>query len=250
MRTIYPRRQNKLTPLPIGHRGLLDQAPENTVPSFLAAKKLGVPIVEFDVRLSRDRQVVVFHDSDLKRIAGIDRNVSELQYETLRQIDLGRWFSPQFAGEMIPNLAEVLDVFLEYTWLLIELKEDEPDLIQQVCEMVERKGFVQNTMLQSFHEKALKLAKEFNPRLHRVLLTYDIPPWSVLESGIAEAISVHINQVSLQNLEPFFKENIPVHAWPVDTEEHLSLCVDLGIDCIGTNKTSFIKQLMSQMENR
>ena len=248
MRAHYPRRQYRLPPLPIGHRGLLDQAPENTLASFRAARALGVPVVEFDVRLTKDRQIVVFHDADLRRIAGLSKRIADLSFGALRQIDVGVWFAGEFAGAAVPTLGEVLDLFSEETWLLIELKENNEELVQGVCREIEQRGFVRNTMLQSFHADALRHAQSCSAQIHRVLLSYEIPDWSLVQSGLAEAVSLHIDKVTPADLEPFFRDNVPIHAWPVDTEEDLATCLELGVDCIGTNKISFIKRLMDQNE--
>ena len=66
----------------IGHRGIPTLAPENTLESFRLAFDQGADIVEMDVRLSRDNQVVVIHDRDLKRTTGVEKRVSELTIQS------------------------------------------------------------------------------------------------------------------------------------------------------------------------
>jgi len=55
-------------PMRIAHRGVVQAAPENTIGAFDAAFELGLEGIEVDVRLSRDREVVVVHDSNLTRL--------------------------------------------------------------------------------------------------------------------------------------------------------------------------------------
>lgn len=100
------------------HRGLhsRDKAvPENSIEAFRLAARAGYGI-ELDVRLSRDGQVVVFHDDTLTRLCGLDRRVDELDYEELRRLKL----CGQETG--IPLLSEVLKVVRGRGPLIVELK--------------------------------------------------------------------------------------------------------------------------------
>lgn len=93
-------------PLPIAHRGLLLDAPENTLAAFGACLDLNLGF-ELDVQRSRDGELVVLHDADLKRTTSGSGAVSTHSLADLRKLDAGRWFDPAFAGEKIPTLDEV-----------------------------------------------------------------------------------------------------------------------------------------------
>ena len=90
--------------LRIGHRGARAYAPENTLASFKKAIEIGVDAVELDVRKTKDNQLVVIHDADVKRTTDGEGLVSEL---SLAQI---KGFSAE-GGEKIPTLAEALDFY-------------------------------------------------------------------------------------------------------------------------------------------
>lgn len=92
----------------IGHRGAAGLAPENTLAAMRAARRAGARWVEFDTRLSRDRECVVIHDATLERTAGRRAAVSRLSLDELRRCDAGSWFSPEFTGEPVPGLANTL----------------------------------------------------------------------------------------------------------------------------------------------
>ena len=101
------------------HRGLHDiqnGIVENTLPAFVAARDQGFGI-ELDIRFTKDRQVVVFHDDDLLRLAGDPRRVSQLTLEELRVIPLAG-----IDEARVPTLREVLDAVDGRTPLLVELK--------------------------------------------------------------------------------------------------------------------------------
>lgn len=100
------------------HRGLHSRdksVPENSIEAFRLAARAGYGI-ELDVRLSRDGQVVVFHDDTLQRLCGIDRRVDELDYEELRRVKL----CGQETG--IPLLSDALKVIRGRGPLIVELK--------------------------------------------------------------------------------------------------------------------------------
>lgn len=86
----------------IGHRGAAGIEPENTIPSIEAAVREGVDMIEFDLRVTRDGHMVVFHDTNLLRIAGINKNVSDM---TLMEVNL----TATHSGHPIPSFKEALE---------------------------------------------------------------------------------------------------------------------------------------------
>lgn len=98
------------------HRGLHNKViPENTFSAFRNAVKHGFDI-ELDIRLSKDNQIIVFHDENLKRLCGVDLKVAECNYAELKK------YSIQNTSNCIPLLNEVLDTLPIKTKYLIELK--------------------------------------------------------------------------------------------------------------------------------
>jgi len=90
----------------VGHRGLVREAPENTLASFRACLDLRLGF-EFDVRRTADGCLVCLHDETLDRTTDGNGNVGALTLNQIRQLDAGRWFSPEFAGERVPTIDEV-----------------------------------------------------------------------------------------------------------------------------------------------
>lgn len=117
---IAPHRKRDTAPFNhtlYAHRGLHtndERIPENSLAAFRAAAKAGYG-VELDVQLTADRQVVVFHDNDLKRMCGVDKRVDELTYDELKQLRL------LDGDQSIPLLSEVLQV-LDGATVLCEFK--------------------------------------------------------------------------------------------------------------------------------
>lgn len=109
-------------PRVIAHRGASGYAPENTRAAFALALEMGARAVEFDVQQSADGRLVVIHDLDLKRLAGLRRRVGALTADELARVDVGRWFSPGFEGERIPSLEAVLAQLGGRAELQLEIK--------------------------------------------------------------------------------------------------------------------------------
>ena len=77
------------------------QAPENTLASIRQAIKDGADWIEIDVQETLDGEVVVIHDSDFMKLAGVDLRVWDGTLEQLREIDVGSWFGPEFSTERV-----------------------------------------------------------------------------------------------------------------------------------------------------
>ncbi len=102
----------------IAHRGLHSRdksVPENSLPAFTLAVDAGYGI-ELDVRLTKDEEVVVFHDDDLARVCGVNARVDEKTLEELKRLRLCG------TAEPIPTLREVLDLVDGGAPLVIEVK--------------------------------------------------------------------------------------------------------------------------------
>lgn len=129
----------------IAHRGASAYAPENTVPAFRLAADQGSTFVEFDLQLTKDRQIVCLHDESLERTTDVEdvfpdrfRTVPSAGGQTarrwlladftlaeLRRLDAGSWFGPAFRGTRIPTFAETIDALRGRSGLFIELKAPE-----------------------------------------------------------------------------------------------------------------------------
>ena len=114
------------------HRGSSLRAPENTMSAVNLAIKEGAETVEIDVLHTKDGVVVVSHDNNLKRMAGIDQNISDMTHEELQSVDVGKIFSPEFEGEQVPRLEDVINAIMASNRNLnIEIKEYSQDEIEE-----------------------------------------------------------------------------------------------------------------------
>ena len=113
----------------VAHRGDSRAAPENTLPAFLSAARVGVDFVELDYLHSVDGVPVVFHDETLDRTTNASQvwGTEKIPFASktlheLRQLDAGSWFGPKFTGTPISTLGEVLAAIAPTACVMIERK--------------------------------------------------------------------------------------------------------------------------------
>lgn len=104
------------------HRGAMDTHPENTVSAFKEAVRLGVQMIELDVRLTKDEQLVILHDQTVNRTTNGQGKISDLTLSQIKELDAGSWKSSDYKDERIPTLNEALAVIPDNVWINVHLK--------------------------------------------------------------------------------------------------------------------------------
>lgn len=145
------------------HRGLHNKTagiPENTMAAFRRAVEEGYGI-ELDVQLTKDEEVVVFHDFDLKRVCSVEGEVSEFTYEELQSLTVCG------TGERIPRLRDVLNMVNGRVPLLVELKYK--GLSSRICERADEmlQRYRGEYVIESFHPRALWWYRRHRPEICR-----------------------------------------------------------------------------------
>ena len=145
------------------HRGLFDNegdAPENSLAAFRKAVDAGYGM-ELDVQLSKDDQLVVFHDATLKRMCGVQGNVWDYTLEELKAFSLAN------SKEKIPTFQEVLELVAGRTPLIVEYKLDRP--LTKVCALGNEllSNYKGHYCIESFHPYALMWYKKHRPDVMR-----------------------------------------------------------------------------------
>ena len=127
-------------PWVVAHRGASAYAPENTVPAFELAAQQGATFVEFDLQLTKDKQVVCLHDNSLERTTDVEQvfpdglapqrrhadvDARRLTLAEVKRLDAGAWFDAKFRGTRIPTFGETIDALRGKSGLFIEVKSPE-----------------------------------------------------------------------------------------------------------------------------
>jgi len=160
----------------VAHRGASPYAPENTFAAFEKARALGAQSIEFDVMMSADGGLFVFHDTTLKRTSNGRGQFGAAASDYIASLDAGSWFSEQFRGEKIPTLGETLCWFAHHgIHANIEIKPlpgrtDETTTAVLSCIHQYWSEDAPPPLLSSFDEKALLLCSRLSPELPLGLL--------------------------------------------------------------------------------
>ncbi len=139
-------------PWAIAHRGASLEAPENTLAAFQRAVELGADLIELDVHQTADGHVVIIHDDTVDRTTNGSGPVHSMALRELRRLDAGSWMGPQFAGERVPTLLEVLELTRGRAGLAIEIKAGSaryPGLEANIVRLLETAGRVDDVIITS-----------------------------------------------------------------------------------------------------
>lgn len=121
------------------HRGACVSHPENTLPAFTEAIRLGVHQIEFDVYLTKDKQCIVIHDGTVDRTTNGSGKVSQLTLAEIKRLDAGSWKNAKFAGVKVPTLRETLAMMPNNIWLNVHTRGG-PDAGAAVAREIVRQG--------------------------------------------------------------------------------------------------------------
>jgi glycerophosphoryl diester phosphodiesterase len=238
-------------PLIIGHRGAAAVAPENTMAAFKAALAAGAHGVEFDVRLSVDRELVVIHDETLKRTGGLPTRVAEVSVEALAQTDVGGWFGPsrQFAGETVPRLPNLFELFAPTNaCLYLEMKCDlaeRKQLTEACCQFLIESSLKKRVVVECFDLSAIELVKKIDSTIRTAALfepSFTTPPLlsarrivDAAKAAGADEVALH-HKLANQRIVCSAKDaGFKVVVWTVDDPKWISRAESLAIDALITN---------------
>jgi glycerophosphoryl diester phosphodiesterase len=239
---VFPESGSIETALPpvIGHRGAAAYAPENTLAGFRKAKALGCRWVEFDVRLTADRQPVLLHDNRLERTTNGRGRVSALPLASVRRYDAGQWFHSSFAGERVPILEEALMLLAELgLGANVELKAPrgkEAVTGALVAELLARSWCADpaHLLISSFQPAALTAARDRAPHIARGILFRRIPKnWRSVAAELG-CVTIHADQQRLRPavLSEIRRAGYPLLAYTVNDPERAKTLFDFGVKSV------------------
>jgi glycerophosphoryl diester phosphodiesterase len=225
----------------IAHRGASGYAPENTMASFRLALEMGAKAIELDVHQTRDGQIVVAHDEDMKRTGRRRGKIKDLTAAELAQIDVGSWFDPCFSNERVPLLAEVFDLCEGKAELHVELKHGSkmyPGIEEKVVDMIRRRKAHQTTLVSSFDHAALfgVRALDSGVRIGYLLgLTGMKKAYREMDELRAESLNMSTRQADARKVRDCRDRGLRTLVYTVNTRKELSRLDKLGCDGVFTN---------------
>ncbi|MBQ1917498.1 MAG: glycerophosphoryl diester phosphodiesterase membrane domain-containing protein [Lachnospiraceae bacterium] len=220
----------------MAHRGDSVSAPENTLPAFRKAIQNGADAAELDVQLTKDGTVIVLHDSSLKRTTGLKKNVWEVTYDQIKDLDNGSFYDPKYEFTRIPTLDQVLKVCKGELYLNIEIKRTGHDagIVEKTLEVISANHYEKDCDITSFDYDTLRMVKKINPEIYTVYTT-TVGGGSLARLKDINAFSVEQNFVTAEFVQYMRSENKGIFVWTVDEPSMMNRMIDLNVDAIITN---------------
>ncbi|QOT01093.1 glycerophosphodiester phosphodiesterase [Brevibacterium sp. JNUCC-42] len=240
---VFPAFEHK--PLTMGHRGSTEKGVENTLEAIQGAIDEHADYAEIDILQTKDKQLVVIHDTNLSRLAGIDKNVYEMTLAELREVTLQQG---RFSGK-ISTLDEVIKFAKNKIKLNIEVKlhghEQEKDVITSLLRILKENNFEQECIIQSLHDTVVYNVKKTNPSLQVGFVLFanrtglkDLPgDFFVMEEYM-------VNKSVLKEAKAL---NKAVYVWTANSYDSIYTFLKMGVDGVITDYPGYVHEAIWQI---
>lgn len=234
----------------IAHRGDSIHAPENTLSALRKAIELKAEIAEIDVQETQDGVIMVLHDNDLMRVARVNKGLWQMTYDEARQLDIGSWFSPEFKGEKLPTLEEVIDLTRGKIKMIIELKYNGHDrsLPERTVEIIKKKEFEDQCVISSLNYDGLQKVKQLNDRLPTIYILFG--EMGNVAKLNADGFGLQAAQVTPEFVNSIHERGKLVYVWTVDDPGEMEDFIEMGADYLYTNDPAELIRLLKQRAAR
>jgi len=253
----------------LAHQGGDGEFPSNTMYAFEQTHAMGVHILEMDVHSSSDGVIVVIHDATVDRTTDGTGRVNEMTLAELQTLDAGyNWptlaehelldsgeFPYRGQGHTIPALEEVFITFPD-TPISIEIKQEEPSIAQDLCDLIRQYNREELTIVPSFSPLAIQEFRDACPEVATAavepeVLTFFV--FSYVRLGSAwtppmEAFMIPEYSGDLQVIsQPFVNQahgrNVVLYPWTINTAEQMQRMIDYGVDGVITDYPSLALEM-------
>ncbi|MBC2901672.1 glycerophosphodiester phosphodiesterase [Streptomyces cupreus] len=250
-------------PTVLAHRGASAYAPENTLAAVDKAAELGIKWVENDVQRTKDGELVVIHDDNLRRTTDVEEvfpgrapwKVKDFTAAEIARLDAGSWFGPAYAGARVPTLERYMDrVERHRQRLLLEIKNPGlyPGIERQTLKVLGNEGWLDRSHLgrlivQSFSADSVRTVHDLKPAVKTGFLgtpaVADLPGLA----GFTDQINPSYGSISTGYVAAVHAFTGPhgkpleVFTWTVDDAANARRVAGYGVDGIITNKPDVVR---------
>ncbi len=258
--------------LVFAHRGASLEAPENTLIAFSKAVEIGADYIEFDIRLTKDNEIIIMHDENTERTTGYDGLIKDMTLSELKKLNCGN----EVIDAEIPTLEEVINLKRGNTKLQIEIcslglieplysllkKYDLMDLVFvssfRLEELIKLQSINPDIKLASLHSPQPGIFEQLNPNLKSGPLQTTKPGW-VLDSKYRKAIVDFAVRHKFYAIHPYFffadeeminythENNILFSVWTVNRKYLLNKYIKMGVDGIFTDNPRLLIKLLKEI---
>ena len=223
------------------HRGDTSLYPENTIEAFKSAVEKQTDWIELDIQETKDKKIVVSHDANLKRVAGIDRNIYDMTYDEVESVKLS-----EIGNIRIPSLEEVLKwMILTNVKLNIELKPytDDGSLVKNTIDLIEKYHLEDRVVLSSGKYSILENIKEINKEIQTAYIM-SIAYGDLLKLDKADNFSLEASMINASLIKKAHNNGKEIYAWTVDSKDNINKMLELNVDNIITDDVELTYKLL------
>ena len=261
-----------LTPLPrvVAHRGDSANYPENTLPAFISAAKMGIDVIETDVHLTKDKELVIWHDPTLERNTDGKGTIESHTLDELKALDAGYTFTKDggktfpFRGKGVQlcTLDEALKACPDERFN-IDLKSQESDIVDIFIKVIRENKAESRVCGASFHRNNLKKLRRLAPDITTSVTTLEVIPLLLKEKmhilpkefDRRLIFQVPVSQYGIKVITKHFvdemhKRGAIIMVWTINNEDEMRRLFRLGVDTIMTDNPRLVIKVAEELKIR
>ena len=218
-------------------------APENTRAAIHRAMEIGVDAIEMDVRLTKDRKVVVFHDRKLDRTSTGTGPVGAHTLSEMKSLDVGSWYDSRFKGERVLTLEEAFGELPSDFPVYVEAKARGPGalpLAVRIVNIITKLRRWESTLVGSFNPAAMMLLRVVDSKVFRGYIWSAHHPLPLRARWFSPLVSPHWCAPDRRTLTPpllvrLHSQGKPVIAWDQDVGTDMAVLKGMRLDAVVTD---------------
>lgn len=227
------------------HRAITNLAPENSISAINIVIEQMIDYVEIDVQETKDGRIVLLHDSNVKKYTNgkIDKNIWEINYDEIKNVDFGSYYSSTYSDERIATLEEVIEICNGRITLNIELKNNghSKKLASRVCDIIKEYDYVNKCVVTSQDINFLKEVNELYPDIEIGYLV-SIGLGNYLDIEFVDFYSINYNFVTKSLVQKLHSKGQKVHVWTVNSTSDVERLTEFGVDNIISDRALEVKK--------
>ena len=250
-------------PVAFAHRGGSEEAPENTLPAFEAAVRLGFRHLETDAHLTLDGVLMAFHEPRLDRVTDRAGTIAALPVAEVEAADAayrwspdgGRSFPLRGRGVRVPRLEDLL---LRFPHARVNIDPKAAASVGPLVALIDRLGAWDRVCFSAFSDRRIariralsggRACTSMGPRA--VTVARLCAGAGAIPRQGADCLQVPVRQgriplVTARFVRAARRTGLPVHVWTIDDERQMHALLDLGVDGLMTDRPSVLRRVFVQ----
>ena len=221
------------------HRGCSKDAPENTLYAFEKAMESNADYIELDVQLTKDEQLVVFHDEKLDRVTHGKGKLSDFTYEELQEYNVFTKHASEeeFPDAKIPLLTDVFELVGDEKLFNVEIKDHGNTnlTVEKTVEAIKEYNLEDSCYVTSFSYAAVKKVKQLDPNIKTGLIANVATTTAFTQLKYIDALSMNHLLVNATVVNNAHQNGKRIFVWTVDNKADMEKMMSLGVDNVITN---------------